>query len=148
MNALPAELLKHTIKFVPSEYRSRVCTVCKLFNTISVSVSKEYSVAPFLYEKDYDMSKLQDSIVKQILLQGDYHLIVRLKHKQLINILFACEGGHLDIVTLMIEKGAESNINWNSGLYDACKGGHLNIVKLMIEKGANNWNKGLEGTLY
>jgi len=45
----------------------------------------------------------------------------------------ACEGGNLDIIKLMIEKGAHC---WNLGLFRACKAGHKDIVNLMIEKGA------------
>ncbi len=54
----------------------------------------------------------------------------------------ACIGGHLKIVNIMIEKGAN---NWNWGLYNACMGGNLNIVNLMIKMGANDWNLGLTG---
>ncbi len=54
----------------------------------------------------------------------------------------ACEGGHIDIIKFMIEKGAHG---WNMGLHYACLGGHLDIVKFVIEKGANCWNWGLEG---
>ncbi len=54
---------------------------------------------------------------------------------------YACHGGHMDIVKFMIEKGAD---NWRGGLEGACRGGHMNIVKLMIEKGASDWNHGLE----
>jgi len=45
----------------------------------------------------------------------------------------ACQGGHLDLVNMMIQKGA--NVNW--GLAGACKGGHLDLVNMMIQKGAN-----------
>ena len=39
----------------------------------------------------------------------------------------ACQGGHMDIVNLMISKGAN---NWNFGLnYGACAGGHMDISK-------------------
>jgi len=34
------------------------------------------------------------------------------------------------------------NYDWDDGFRDACRGGHLNLVKLMIEKGANGWNGG------
>ena len=57
----------------------------------------------------------------------------------------ACEGGHLAIVNLMIDKGAN---NWNLGLYYACEGGHLNIINYMIEKGATDWNEGLRGACF
>ena len=52
----------------------------------------------------------------------------------------ACQGGHIDIIRFMIEKGAD---DWNGGLNNACQSGHIDIVKLMIEKGANHPNWGL-----
>ena len=53
---------------------------------------------------------------------------------------YACEGGYLDFVNLMIEKDAKG---WNAGLYGACRGGYLDIINYMIEKGADDWNTGL-----
>jgi ankyrin repeat protein len=55
--------------------------------------------------------------------------------------LGACEGGHLPIVQLMIDKDA---VWWDGGLESACRGGHISIAQLMIEKGACMWNVGLE----
>ncbi len=52
----------------------------------------------------------------------------------------ACQGGHIEIVKLMIEKGASQ---WNWALSYACVGGHMDIVKLMIDLGGDNWNWGL-----
>jgi ankyrin repeat protein len=49
-------------------------------------------------------------------------------------LLYACRGGHLNLVELMIEKGA-NYLNW--GL-EYCKDGHLDIVQLLIEKGATS----------
>ena len=57
----------------------------------------------------------------------------------------ACEGGHMDIVQLMIQKGAD---DWNGGLWKACYGGHMDIIQLMIQKGAYNWNGGLWKACY
>ena len=54
----------------------------------------------------------------------------------------ACQGGHLDVVKFMIEKGATY---WNGGLSSACCGGQTDVVHLMIEKGATDWNLGLSG---
>jgi ankyrin repeat protein len=51
---------------------------------------------------------------------------------------YACKGGHMDIVKLLIEKGANY---WNGGLYAACDYGHMDIAKLMIENGAVSNNK-------
>jgi len=45
-----------------------------------------------------------------------------------------CISGHLNIVELLIKKGA---YNWNGGLESACKSGQLDMINLMIEKGAN-----------
>lgn len=54
----------------------------------------------------------------------------------------ACVGGDLDIINLIISKGAN---DWNTGLAGACNGGNLDIVNLMILKGATNWDNGLQG---
>ena len=56
----------------------------------------------------------------------------------------AC-GGHMDIVQLMLDKGAT---NYNSGLFGAALGGHMDIVQLMLYKGADDYNKGLSGAAY
>ena len=51
----------------------------------------------------------------------------------------ACRGGHLTIVHLMLDNGADS---YYSGFSNACRGGHWEIMQLMMDKGANNWTEG------
>jgi ankyrin repeat protein len=59
-----------------------------------------------------------------------------------LGLRYACKGGNMECVELMIQKGANQ---WNDVLREACIGGHMEIVELLIQKGANNWNWGLEG---
>ena len=60
------------------------------------------------------------------------------RHTHVDTALFmAAEGGHHDIVELMIEKGATS---FNDALCSAAYRGHRDIIKLMIEKGATSFN--------
>src|SRR5581483_1196561 len=49
----------------------------------------------------------------------------------------AATGGQIEIVELMLEKGAN---DYNQTLACAAFGGHIGIVRLMLEKGANNYN--------
>jgi len=64
-------------------------------------------------------------------------------------LLYACRYGNIDIVKLMIEKGATNDNNgfrpiFNHALYNACLfNSGYNIVKYMIEIGADNYNEGL-----
>ncbi len=53
---------------------------------------------------------------------------------------YACYGGHLILVQIMIKYGAK-HFDW--GLRSACEGGYPDLVDLMIENGANNFNSGL-----
>jgi Ankyrin repeats (3 copies) len=53
---------------------------------------------------------------------------------------FASEGGYMEIVKLMIEKGAT---NFDSPMVYAARGGNMEIIKLMIEKGATYFNWGM-----
>ena len=44
-------------------------------------------------------------------------------------------GGNIEIVNLMIQKGAD---NWSFGLGEACWKGNVEIVNLLIQKGATS----------
>jgi ankyrin repeat protein len=49
----------------------------------------------------------------------------------------AASSGHMNIVQLMISKGAT---NFNSAMASAAEGGHMDIIQLMISKGATDFN--------
>ena len=49
----------------------------------------------------------------------------------------AAWGGHMDIVKLMLDLGADL---YNYAMVDAAWGGHMDIVQLMIDSGGNNYN--------
>lgn len=59
----------------------------------------------------------------------------------------ACVGGHMEIVKMMIDKGADA---WNWGIEGACVGGNIEIVELIISKNGPilNWNFALTGACY
>jgi Ankyrin repeats (3 copies) len=52
----------------------------------------------------------------------------------------AAGGGHMEIVKLLIEKGA-TDFDW--GMNEAARGGQMEIIKLMIEKGATDFNRAM-----
>ena len=49
--------------------------------------------------------------------------------------------GHIEIVKLMLEKGAK---NYDSAMSYAASSGHIEIVKLMLEKGAKNYDSAIK----
>ncbi len=83
--------------------------------------------------KDGDMTKVLD----EMRFDTEYFF----GYSVLNGLAGACEGGHKEIIELMIEKGAS---NFNQGLSHACSGGHIEIVELMISKGANDFARGLK----
>ncbi len=106
-------------------------------NNVSCDVASYYMLIG--YKKIFELAckKNDRKTVEYLLSRSEY-----VKNSYSNDLILACEGGHMELVQLMIEKGAT---NWDSGLKCACKGGHMEIVKLMIEKGANDWHKGFEG---
>ena len=86
--------------------------------------------------------------------EGDLNEIKRLIKKSVIEsnhyfnwnwgMSVAARGGHIDIVKLLIEKGADY---WNGGMRGAALGGHIDIMEFFIEKGADDWNKGINGAV-
>merc|ERR1711871_1649039 len=51
----------------------------------------------------------------------------------------ACQGGHVDVVRLLLEKGAAVDRTFRTGatpLYIACSNGHVAVATLLLDKGA------------
>ncbi|GAG85778.1 unnamed protein product [marine sediment metagenome] len=59
-------------------------------------------------------------------------------------IIYAAEAGYMDIINYFIEKGAN---NWNGAIGGAAKGGHMNIIQFLLTKNPNNLNPGLLGAI-
>lgn len=55
-------------------------------------------------------------------------------------LMFACELGHLELVQMCLEHGAnlsDADVNLTNSVMFAAKGGNLDVVKLLVEKGAD-----------
>ncbi|QYT03008.1 ANK_REP_REGION domain-containing protein [Trichoderma simmonsii] len=53
---------------------------------------------------------------------------------------YAAFGGHLDIVQLFLEQGANMNAHcgkWDSAMHAAVNGGHMNVMEFFVSNGAN-----------
>ena len=57
----------------------------------------------------------------------------------------AALGGHMDIMRLMLNKGAN---DYNEAMAEAARGGHMDIVQLMLSKGANKYNWAMPSAAY
>lgn len=76
--------------------------------------------------------------VAQMLLQWEPELIAT--HEEWIPLLAASQGGFLDIVQLLIQRGADigaSDSFRETPLYIACENGHIEVVRLLLDKGAD-----------
>lgn len=57
--------------------------------------------------------------------------------------MHACQGGNMDLVKYYSVVCENNVNCWNAGLHGACEGGHIEAVKFMINKGANKVNHGI-----
>ncbi|KAJ5931664.1 hypothetical protein N7516_006153 [Penicillium verrucosum] len=76
--------------------------------------------------------------VVQMLLEWEPELMAT--HEEWIPLFAASKGGFLDIVQLLIQKGADigaSNSFRETSLYIACENGHIEVVRLLLDKGAD-----------
>ncbi|XP_062566082.1 uncharacterized protein LOC134228439 [Saccostrea cucullata] len=72
--------------------------------------------------------------------QNDVNAFVYFTYQSVTPLTAACKFGHIDIVKLLIEKGANVNLpdkNGNTPLIESCCNGHDQIAKVLIENGAN-----------
>lgn len=56
-----------------------------------------------------------------------------------------CFNGEYIIVSWLFGNQQDIYLFIDAGIYGACKGGHKDLVSFVIEKGARNWNLGLWG---
>ncbi|CAI7614169.1 unnamed protein product [Penicillium viridicatum] len=76
--------------------------------------------------------------VAQMLLQREPELMTT--HEEWIPLFAASKCGFLDIVQLLIQKGADIGARGSfreTPLYIACENGHIEVVRLLLEKGAD-----------
>jgi ankyrin repeat protein len=84
------------------------------------------------------------------LLRKDASLASRLDSVRVSPLSYAARGGHLHIVRLLLERGADPNIPEEGApdglaLFWACHGNHLDVAQLLLEHGANP-NAGMDSS--
>lgn len=78
----------------------------------------------------------------ELLLKKDARLAKRLDSARAAPLSYAAGKGHLHVVHLFLEHGADPNMPEDSApngaaLFNACCGNHLEVAKLLLEHGAN-----------
>ena len=128
MESLPSEIINEILLRVDRPTVYYTSQVCNLWRCLSLN-----QIRAIACSTDF----------KHACKEGDRLAVIRstFNRGRVNNGLYgACRGGNLDLIKLMMTKGAN---DWNGGLYSACQGGHKEIIELMIAKGAYDWNGGL-----
>jgi Ankyrin repeats (3 copies) len=115
-------------------------------------LEKEFGI-PYFPAKGYNPEEFyKNNKNSKYIFEWAMHWVAREGHMEIVKLMiekgatgfnsgmrYAAKGGYMEIVKLMIEKGAT---DFNRGMAYASEGGHMEIVKLMIEKGATDFNWG------
>lgn len=142
---LPLEMVNEIILVVPLIDLFRVSKVCKLFQKLAYNRR-----TPIITKEEYIQAACDGNILNilDVAVERPWHNNkFRSRNEGLYS---ACHMGYMEIVELMIHKGAD---NFEDGLKSACLGsqsepenatrsfgGHMDIVKLLIIHGANNYD--------
>ena len=112
------------VKYLTEKYIFRKDCYSNTKEIIDILIEKKITSPNNILQKVN--RKIHPSIVEHLIYLGgdDYVAIFK----------YACITGHMNLLNLAILHEA---VDWNKGLNYAVKAGQLNIVKLMIEKGAN-----------
>ena len=103
-------------------------TYLKMVHYIA-KLEEEYGI-PYIHVKDFNPVNLYKP--------GSFNLYDSALY-------YAASAGRMDIVTLMINKGA---MYWNGALAAASRGGHMDMVKFFIYKGAKNFSGSIANATY
>lgn len=117
---LPNEIIKHIFDQLSSKDRSRICSVSSKFNKISLESSN------FNEFIEYDINTIYK--------QRNYHILVRLKNKELLDLFEACVVNDYDLVKLYLRilNKIEFFI-WFDTFNYVCSCGYFDIVKLLTK---------------
>ena len=150
MESLPIPLLRLIDSYLEMLDHIALTKVCKRTNRLKLNYHddwKNYTEKNYHFDLRFLKYLIQYKKFNDMrLLQFGNTECVKLFISSSINLnwndglYYACRSGNIEIVELLIQKGAN---HWNWGLYGACKGGNIKIVHLMISKGADHWNFGL-----
>jgi ankyrin repeat protein len=55
----------------------------------------------------------------------------------IVLVTLACAGGFLDVVKILLSKGASINLGQSTPLMEASQEGHIELVQYLIENGMN-----------
>ena len=96
-------------------------------------------VHPLTSEKYLDLTNLNIYMLYELCgYSGSLRLLKKLKDINIDFIMaYACQGGNIDMVNLMIARGA---CHWNWGLERACAGNNPDIADMMIQHGAYSFD--------
>ena len=167
--SMPDDVLYSIVLYMNPKDILELCKSNRIFNN-KICRTDFYGIWIALYKKDIDlhvppnpkkeyvsiMSTVDGLSVSQSLVfaaENGYHILLDdiFKRKQttvpkpfIYNTVMdsAAEGGHIDIVKDMAERGAT---DWNLAMVSAAEGGHLDIVKYLVEKGATAWDEAMVG---
>jgi hypothetical protein len=150
MEDIPREILNEILLLLDKSSLFRASNVCKLWRQLASMRVVNINTRIHLREAAKNGDQL--SIIKSSYNEDwiDWGLFGACEggHKDLVNLMiskdaydfdyalmYACRGGHKDLMVLLIIRGIN---NFDYGLFGACEGGHKDLIKLMIAYGARN----------
>jgi len=129
METLPDDVLSLVLNLLTSKERADICSVSNRIEKLSILASQRLSQFPLLFDSKYTrFTKILKSGAKKIVLSGDYHLIVRLKNKQLLSPVYACKSGNIDLINLIVRKRADIISGIFNNLIKGCDNRNAYIV--------------------
>lgn len=142
LQILPKDVLIYTAKILSSKDRSAICSVSKKFESLAIAASKSLSVAPHIFDEDITRYiEISEHLSLLIITAGEYHLIVRLKQSELLELFYAAKSGCWDLLNMTIELVDEPN--WDDVFGGACMAGHLDIARFATDKGLKDPSEGM-----
>ena len=119
MESLPITLLKLIDSYLEMFDHLALTEVCKKTNRLKIDYYgdwKNYKIRNYHFDLRF--------------------LKYLVQYKKFDDMYLLCNG-NTACVRWFISSSAD--LNWNDGLHYACKGGNIEIVHLMIQKGADDW---------
>lgn len=131
----PAELAPSVVLALADHSLSLLLTLLS-YGTGVMNLSRDVLKKPHCYTAYSGFRQLTEVMIAQTLGANEYITQEDLD----FGLHYAAHGGHLDIVQLFLEKGANVNKHcgkWDSPVHTAVSGGHMNILEFFVSNGVD-----------
>ena len=129
ISRLPPELHVKILEYMSDKDFANACNT----NVYYRSLYKDDHLWKLRFLKKYELTKFKQ--IPNLTFEKLYKILKNIKKNK--ELIWAASHGHIEVVELLLDRGANIHVNNDDALIWAARNGHIEVVKLLLDSGAD-----------